>query len=61
MKYNLMLTHKELLVLAGVFHDTNMNTIEWQKVRDRRLRKIARYEWEAQHNLWLKIIKLTDK
>ena len=60
-KYNLQLSQKELLLLAGVIATNNSFISDWMKIRDRKIRKIMRYKYEETHNLWLKIQRLSEK
>ena len=61
MKLKFELTAKELVLLGNAIAEGCRADVDLTTIKDRRIRKLARENYEAKHRLWLKIIHIADK
>ena len=54
-KINVELSLKELIDLCCIIAESDINQVDFMKVKDRRIRKMFKKSYEKRHRLWLKL------
>ena len=60
-KVKVELTLKELIDLGNIIAENDLRESDFVKVRDRKIRKMFRENFERRYKLWLKIIHQSQR